>query len=156
MHNNKETIIPLNSLDNAQNPEKFKIQVIQNAVWFKTASHHVEILRDIEKNNQINLSGLIGVLHEFRTTFVWIFMPAFLIYSFIYPLLIKNYILSLLSILVYSTFIFVNYFLNLIIVNKNRFKKYIRNYFSCFIAILFTGFGPIYSLFLKNKVKTER
>ena len=156
LHNNNEAIIPLNSLDNAQNPENFKIQIIQNAVWFKTASHHVKILRDIKKNNQITLSGLIWLLHEFRATFVWIFMPLFLIYSFIYPLLIKNYILLLLSILVYSAFIYVNYFLNLIIINKNRFKKYIKNYFSCFIAILFTGFGPIYSIFLKKKVKTER
>ena len=97
LHNNHEKILSLNSLDNAENPNNLKIQIIQNAVWFKTAAHHLLILKDI-----------------------------------------------------------VNYILNLLAVNFKRFKVYIKDYFSTCLSILFTGLGPLYSLFLKEKVKTER
>ena len=39
---------------------------------------------------------------------------------------------------------------------SNSLKKGIKNYFSSCLAILFTGIGPLYSLFLKKKIKTER
>ena len=83
-------------------------------------------------------------------------MPIFIIYTFIYPVLIQNYVFFFLSICMYLVFIFVNYFLNLLIVNKKRFYMYVKSYFSTCIAVLFTGIGPLYSLFLKQKVKTER
>lgn len=83
-------------------------------------------------------------------------MPIFLIYSFIYPLLTQNYTLLLVSILIYLAFIFTNYSLNLIVVNRKRFTCYLKNYFSVCLSILLTGIGPIYSLFLKEKIKTER
>lgn len=83
-------------------------------------------------------------------------MPMFIIFTFIYPLLIQNYVFFFLSICLYLVFIFVNYFLNLLIVDKKRFYQYVKNYFSTCIAVLFTCIGPLYSLFLKQKVKTER
>ncbi len=43
-----------------------------------------------------------------------------------------------------------------LVVNFKRFKVYIKDYFSTCLSILFTGLGPLYSLFLKEKVKTER
>ena len=156
LHNNKEKILPLESLDNAENPTKLSVQIIQNAVWFKTASHHFKILKDIKKDYKISVNGFIWFLHEIRASAVWIFMPIFLIYSFIYPLLTQNYTLLLVSILIYLAFIFTNYSLNLIVVNRKRFTCYLKNYFSVCLSILLTGIGPIYSLFLKEKIKTER
>lgn len=156
LHNNNEKILSLNSLDNAENPEKLKVQIIQNAVWFKTASHHLNILKDIRKNFKISLNGFIWLCHEMRSTSVWLFMPICLIYSLIYPLIVRNYFLLFLAICSYLTFVFTNYILNLIVVNKKRFVKYIKDYFSCCVAILFTSIGPLYSLFLKKKIKTER
>lgn len=156
LHNNNEKILSLNSFDNAENPDKLKVQIIQNAVWFKTSSNQFRIFSDIKKHNKISLNGFIWLCHEIRASMVWIFMPMFLIYTFIYPLLSKNYIFFLLSICVYLTFVFTNYLLNLIVINKKRFCIYIKNFFSICLAILFTGIGPLYSLFLKEKVKTER
>ena len=156
LHNNNERILSLDSLDNSENPEKLKIQIIQNAVWFKTASHHLKILKDIRKSFKVSLNGFIWLCHEFRATAVWFLMPIFLIYSLIYPLVTRNYIFLFLSICSYLIFVFTNYLFNLIVVNKKRFIKYIKNYFSSCLAILFTGIGPLYSLFLKKKIKTER
>ena len=156
LHNNNERILSLDSLDNSENPEKLKIQIIQNAVWFKTASHHLKILKDIRKSFKVSLNGFIWLCHEFRATAVWFLMPIFLIYSLIYPLVTRNYIFLFLSICSYLIFVFTNYLFNLIVVNKKRFIKYIKYYFSICLAILFTGIGPLYSLFLKKKIKTER
>ncbi len=156
LHNNNEVILSLDSLDNSENPEKLKIQIIQNAVWFKTVSHHLKILKDIKRNFKISLTGFIWLCHEFIATIVWFLMPIFLIYSLVYPLVTKNYNFLFLSICSYLIFVFTNYLFNLIVINKNRFIKYIRNYFSSCLAILFTGIGPLYSLFLKKKIKTER
>ena len=156
IHNNNEKILSLNSLDNAETPDNLRIQIIQNAVWFKTASHHFSILKDIKKYYSISLKGFIWLCHELRATLVWIFMPIFIIYTFIYPIIIQNYVFLFLSVCTYLVFIFINYFLNLLIVNRKRFYIYIKSYFSTCIAVLFTCIGPLYSLFLKQKVKTER
>lgn len=157
IHNNNEKILSLNSLDNAETPDNLKVQIIQNAVWFKTASHHFSILKDIKKHyNNISLNGFIWLYHELRASLIWIFMPIFIIYTFIYPIIIQNYVFLLLSICTYLAFIFINYFLNLLIVNRNRFFIYIKNYFSACVAVLFTGIGPLYSPFLKQKIKTKR
>ncbi len=156
IHNNNEKILSLTSLDNAETPDNLRLQIIQNAVWFKTASHHFSILKDIKEYYSISLKGLIWLCHELRATLVWIFMPIFIIYTFIYPLIMQNYVFLFLSICTYLVFIFINYFLNLLIVNKKRFYIYIKSYFSTCISVLFTGIGPLYSLFLKQKVKTER
>lgn len=156
IHNNKEKILPLNSLDNAENPNKLKIQIIQNAVWFKTSSHHLSILNDIKKHYKISINGLIWLFHELRASIVWMFMPIFLIYTFIYPIIIKNYTFLLFAICTYLLFVFTNYFCNLVVINKKRFLKYIKSFFSLALAVLFTGLGPLYSLFLKEKIKTER
>lgn len=156
IHNNDEKILSLNSLDNAENPNKLKVQIIQNAVWFKTASHHFDILKDIKKHYKLSFNGFIWLCHELRASLIWIFMPIFLIYTFIYPIIIKNYIFLLLSLCTYLTFIFTNYLLNLIVINKKRFSLFIKNFFSVCIAVLLTGIGPLYSLFLKKKIKTER
>ena len=156
IHNNNEKILSLNSLDNSETPYDLRLQIIQNAVWFKTASHHFNILKDIKQYYRISLKGFIWLCHELRATLVWIFMPIFIIYTFIYPLIIHNYIFLFLSIFTYLVFIFINFFLNLLIVNRKRFYIYIKSYFSTCIAVLFTGIGPLYSLFLKQKVKTER
>lgn len=156
IHNNDEKILSLNSLDNAENPNKLKVQIIQNAVWFKTASHYFDILKDIKKHYKLSFNGFIWLCHELRASLIWIFMPIFLIYTFIYPIIIKNYIFLLLSLCTYLTFIFTNYLLNLIIINKKRFSVFIKNFFSVCIAVLLTGIGPLYSLFLKKKIKTER
>ncbi|MBR3255931.1 MAG: glycosyltransferase family 2 protein [Clostridia bacterium] len=156
IHNNMENILPLNSLDNAENPDSFKVQIIQNAVWFKTASHHLSILNDIKKHYKISMNGFVWLCHELRASIVWILMPIFLIYTFIYPIIIKNYIFLLLATCTYLFFIFTNYLLNLIIINKKRFFKYVKNYFSLCLAVLFSDIGPLYSFFLKEKVKTER
>ena len=129
---------------------------MQSAVWFKTSSHHLSILKDIKKHYRISINGLIWLFHELRASIVWMFMPIFLIYTFIYPIIIKNYILLLFAICTYLLFVFTNYLLNLIVVNKKRFSKYINNFFSLCLAVLFTGMGPLYSLFLKEKIKTER
>lgn len=156
IHNNNEKILPLNTLDNAENPENLKVQIIQNAVWFKTSSHHVSIFKDINKHFKISLSGFIWLCHELRASIIWMLMPIFIIYTFLYPIIIQNYILLLLAICTYLTFIFINYFLNLLVINKKRFYIYIKNYFSVCLAVLFTGIGPLYSLFLKEKIKTKR
>lgn len=156
IHNNNEKIIYLNSLDNAENPDNLSTQIIQSAVWFKTASHHFKILKHISKNYKVSFGGLIWLFHEIRASAVWIFMPIFLIYTFIYPLIIKNYMFLLLATSIYLIFVFTNYLLNLIVIDKKRFVKYIKNYFSTCLAVLFTGIGPIYSFFLKEKIKTKR
>lgn len=156
IHNNNEKIFSLNSLDNAENPINLKVQIIQNAVWFKTSSHHLSILNDIKKHYKLSLSGFIWLCHELRASIIWMFMPIFLIYTFIYPIIIKSYTFLILSICTYLFFVFTNYLLNLIVINKKRFFKYIKHFFSLCLAVLFTGIGPLYSLFLKEKVKTER
>ena len=156
IHNNNEKILSLNSLDNAETPDNLRIQIIQNAVWFKTASHHFSILKDIKQYYRISLKGFIWLFHELRATLVWIFMPIFIIYTFIYPIIIQNYVFLFLSVCTYLVFIFINYFLNLFIVDRKRFCIYIKSYFSTCSAVLLTGIGPLYSLFLKQKVKTER
>lgn len=156
LYNNHEKIIPLNSLDNSETPRNLKIQVTQNAVWFKTASQYIQILKSIKKQHKISKMGYIWLLHELRATFIWFFMPFALLYSLIFPIIIGNYYLLILSLLFYSLFVFTNYFLNLLIVNSKRFIKYLKNYFSCFFAIFFTNIGPIYSIFLRKKIKTER
>lgn len=156
IHNSKEKILPLNSLDNAENPNNLKIQIIQNAVWFKTSSHHLSILNDIKKHYKISINGLIWLFHELRASIVWMFMPIFLIYTFTYPIVINNYTFLLFAICTYLLFAFTNYFCNLVVINKKRFLKYIKNFFSLCLALLFTGTGPLYSLFLKEKIKTER
>lgn len=156
IHNNNEKIFSLNSLDNAETPDNLRLQIIQNAVWFKTASHHFSILKDIKKYYSVSINGFIWLCHELRANLVWIFMPIFIIYTFIYPIIIQNFIFLFLSICTYLIFIFINYFLNLLIVNRKRFYIYIKSYFSTCIAVLFTGIGPLYSIFLKQKVKTER
>ena len=46
----------------------------------------------------------------------------------------------------------VNFYFNKVIIDITA----IKNYFSSCLAILFTGIGPLYSLFLKKKIKTER
>lgn len=156
IYNNNEKILPLASLDNAENPNKLKVQIIQNAVWFKTSSHHLSILKHIKRHYKISLKGLIWIFHELRATLVWFFMPLFIIYTFIYPIIVKNYKLLLAAIFTYLLFTFTNYLLTLIIVNKKRFFKVLKNFFSICLAVLFTGLGPLYSLFLKEKIKTER
>lgn len=156
IHNNNGKILSLYSLDNAENPEKLKVQIIQNAVWFKTSSHHLSILNDLKKHYKISLNGFIWLCHELRASIIWMFMPIFLLYTFIYPIIIKKYVLLLLAICTYLIFIFTNYLLNLIVINKKRFSKLIPNFFSICISVLLTGIGPLYSLFLKEKVKTER
>lgn len=156
IHNTNEKILTLNSLDNSENPENLKVQIIQNAVWFKTASHHIDMFKDINKHNKLSLNGFIWLCHELRATFIWLFMPIFIIYTFIYPMLTQNYIFLLLAICIYLIFIFVNYLANLLIVNKKRFYLYFRNYFSVCLSVLLTCLGPLYSLFLKEKVKTKR
>ena len=143
-------------MDNAENPNNLKIQIIQNAVWFKTAAHHLLILIDIAHNYKLSSSGTIWLFHEFRATLVWTFMPILLLYSFIYPIVTCRFSLLLPAITIYLVFVFVNYILNLLVVNFKRFKVYIKDYFSTCLSILFTGLGPLYSLFLKEKVKTER
>lgn len=156
LHNNNEKILPLESLDNAENPNKLKIQIIQNAIWFKTATHHFSILNDIKKNHKISFNGFIWLCHELRASIIWMFMPICLIYTFIYPIIIKNYIFLLLALCTYLIFVFTNYLLNLIVINKKRFSIFIKDFFSVCIAVLLTGIGPFYSLFLKEKIKTER
>ena len=68
----------------------------------------------------------------------------------------RNYISLSLAMCTYLIFVFTNYLLNLIVINRKRFFKYIKDYFSICLAVLFTGIGPLYSLFLKEKIKTER
>ena len=156
IHNSNEKILPLKSLDNSENPTSLKVQIIQNAVWFKTASHHYSIFKDIKSRNRLSQSGLIWLSHELRASFVWIFMPIFILYTFIYPIISRSDKLFLLAIVTYLAFVFVNYFLNILVVNFKRFHSCIKNYFSTCLAGLRTCTGPIYSLFLKEKIKTER
>ena len=156
LFNNGIDIIPLTSMDNSENPEKLSVQINQNAVWFKTASHPFKSLKDIKKDYKITKYGIIWLFHELRATFVWIFMPIFLIYSFIYPVVMLNLKLLILAICSYFIFCFVNYTLNLIIVSKERFKIYLKDYFALIFSIMFTGIGPIRSFFLKEKIKTPR
>ena len=156
IHNSSEKILSLSSLDNAENPDKLKVQIIQNAVWFKTSSHHLSILKDIKKHYKISLNGFIWLCHELRASIIWMLMPMFLIYTFIYPIMTRNYISLSLAMCTYLIFVFTNYLLNLIVINRKRFFKYIKDYFSICLAVLFTGIGPLYSLFLKEKIKTER
>lgn len=156
LFNNSEHILPLYSLDNAENPTKLSTQIIQNAVWFKTAFSHFNILKDIKNSFKITSKGFLWLIHEFRASLVWLFMPIFLIFSLIYPIFIQNFKMLILSFVTYLIFVFTNYLLNLVIVNAKRFSKYIKNYFSLAFAILFTGLGPLYSFFLKEKIKTER
>ncbi len=156
LFNNSERILPLYSLDNAENPSKLSTQIIQNAVWFKTAFNHFNILKDIKNSCKITSKGFLWLAHEFRASLVWLLMPIFLLFSFIYPILIQNFKMFILSLATYLIFVFTNYLLNLIIVNAKRFSKYIKNYFSLAFAVLFTGLGPLYSFFLKEKIKTER
>lgn len=156
LFNNSERILPLCSLDNAENPTKLFTQIVQNAVWFKTAFNHFNILKDIKNSYKITLKGFLWLVHEFRASLVWLFMPIFLIFSFIYPIFVQNLKMLILALVTYLIFVFTNYLLNLVIINAKRFSKYIKNYFSLTFAILFTGLGPLYSFFLKEKVKTER
>lgn len=156
LFNNGINIIPLNSMDNAENPEKLSVQINQNAVWFKTASHPAKTLNDIKKDYKITRYGIIWLFHEIRATFIWIFMPIFLIYSFIYPTIILNSKLLILAICSYLIFCFVNYTLNLIIVCKEKFKIYLKDYFALIFSIMLTGIGPAKSFFLKEKKKTPR
>lgn len=156
LFNNSEHILPLYSLDNAENPTKLSTQIIQNAVWFKTAFNHFNIFKDIKNSYKITSKGFLWLIHEFRASLVWLFMPIFLIFSFIYPIFIQNLKMLILALVTYLIFVFTNYLLNLIVVNVKRFSKYIKNYFSLAFAVLFTGLGPLYSFFLKEKVKTER
>lgn len=156
LFNNSEHILPLYSLDNAENPGKLSTQIIQNAVWFKTAFNHFNILKDIKNSCKITSKGFLWLAHEFRASLVWLLMPIFLLFSFIYPILIQNFKMFILSLATYLIFVFTNYLLNLIVVNAKRFSKYIKNYFSLAFAVLFTGLGPLYSFFLKEKIKTER
>ena len=156
IHNSSEKILSLSSLDNAENPDKLNVQIIQNAVWFKTSSHHLSILKDIKKHYKISLNGFIWLCHELRASIIWMLMPMFLIYTFIYPIMTRNYISLSLAMCTYLIFVFTNYLLNLIVINRKRFFKYIKDYFSICLAVLFTGIGPLYSLFLKEKIKTER
>ena len=127
-----------------------------NAVWFKTASHHYSIFKDIKSRNRLSQSGLIWLSHELRASFVWIFMPIFILYTFIYPIISRSDKLFLLAIVTYLAFVFVNYLLNILVVNFKRFHSCIKNYFSTCLAVLLTCTCPIYSLFLKEKIKTER
>lgn len=156
LFNNSEHILPLYSLDNAENPGKLSTQIIQNAVWFKTAFNHFNILKDIKNSCKITSKGFLWLAHEFRASLVWLLMPIFLLFSFIYPILIQNFKMFILSLATYLIFVFTNYLLNLIVVNAKRFSKYIKDYFSLAFAVLFTGLGPLYSFFLKEKIKTER
>lgn len=156
LFNNSEHILPLYSLDNAENPSKLSTQIIQNAVWFKTAFNHFNILKDIKNSCKITSKGFLWLAHEFRASLVWLLMPIFLLFSFIYPILIQNFKMFILSLATYLIFVFTNYLLNLIVVNAKRFSKYIKDYFSLAFAVLFTGLGPLYSFFLKEKIKTER
>lgn len=80
-------------------------------------------------------------------------MPIFLIYSFIYPTIILNSKLLILAICSYLIFCFVNYTLNLIIVCKEKFKIYLKDYFALIFSIMLTGIGPAKSFFLKEKRK---
>lgn len=156
LFNNHIPIFPLRSMDNSENPETLSVKINQDAVWFKTASQPLKSLKNISKDFGITRYGILWLIHELRATFVWMFMPIFLGYSFIYPICISNFKLLILSVFIYLLFCFVNYTLTLIIVNKRQFNRYLKDYFSLIFAVIFTGIGPIKSFFLKEKIKTPR
>ena len=155
--NNNLKIIPLSTLEKAEAPEYFKILIKQKAVWFKTAFQYHKILKEIKKSYKITLNGLLWFLHEMRATFIWLLLPIFLIFALIFPLIIKQGVLFLISLLIFTLFICFNYFANLFILKKFLNIKFtFKLFFSTCIAVLLTNLGPVYSFFIKEKFKTAR
>ena len=155
--NTNLTIIPLSTLEIAESPEYFKILIKQNAVWFKTAFQYHKILKEIKQSYKLSLNGFIWFLHEMRATFVWLLLPIFLNFTFIFPLIIKNGFLFFISLLVFLLFVYFNYFANLFVIKKEfNIKFSIKLFFFTCISILLTNLGPIYSFFIKEKFKTAR
>lgn len=152
--NKKINIIPLNTLESSETPESLLLQIKQSGNWFKTASQHLKILKDIKKKQKISFNGILWLLSEFRATLMWILFPFFILFSLVYPLLIQNSELFILSIILYLIFAFINYFY--IVHNFSNKKLGITSYFSTCIALMLTNLGPIYSFFAKEKHKTPR
>lgn len=156
LKNNNIKIDFLSSFDNAENTFHLKDQIIQSGIWFKTTSNHFKILKNIKQKEKINFRGIIWLFHEIRATLEWLFFPMLIFYTLIYPILINNYNLFLYSIIIYALFVFFNYYMNFLIVDFKRFKKYILNFPFTLISILLTNLGPLYSFLLKKKTKTPR
>lgn len=157
INNSNIHIVPLFALENTESPKYLNMQIKQNAVWFKTAFQHIHILKDIKRTEKISLYGYLWLASEFRATFSWLLMPIFILYSFIFPLINLNPLAFISSVLIYLLFAYVNYCLNIKIVQKFihfKFSNNISVFFGTCIALLLTNLGPIFSFFTNEKHKT--
>lgn len=114
-----------------------------------------------EKKEKFNINGLIGCLNEFRCATNWLFFPILILFDILVPLIYKNYLLLIFSIITYCIYIFINLSITIKIINTLDNKKYkisLYKFYCLFIATLLSNLGPIYSLVNKSKTKykTER
>lgn len=160
---NNIKITPLLTLENMETPDKLRKIIKQNSVWFKTTIQFWKIYKDIVKRKQTKnkISGLLGVVNEFRCAINWISFPIVLLISIIIPIIIRNYLLLLLVIASYVLYIIVNTVCTINIINKLDNKKYkatIKLIINVLIATTISNIGPLYSIIFnkKEKYKTER
>lgn len=154
-------ITPILTLENIETPENLKSLIKQNSVWFNTTWKYKKIYNDIRKKEKFNINGLIGCLNEFRCATNWLFFPILILFDILVPLIYKNYLLLIFSIITYCIYIFINLSITIKIINTLDNKKYkisLYKFYCLFIATLLSNLGPIYSLVNKSKTKykTER
>lgn len=157
----KLNIVPVCSLENIETPKSLSSLIKQNSVWFNTTWKYKKIYNDIREKEKFNLNGLIGCLNEFRCAINWLFFPILIFFNIVIPIIRRNYFFTLISIISYIFYIFINMLITIKIINKLDNKKYkitLYKFYCLFVATLISNFGPIYSLFNKSKTKykTER
>ena len=154
-------IQPLLSLENMETPDRLSKLIKQNAVWFGTASKNIKMYKSVfNECGKKTLSGYIGMYNELRSALNWLLFPFIIIITFSLSIYYSFYIF-LISLFIYSTYIFVYSYTTIKIINKlshEKIKYSITIFLSTFVATLISNIGPLYYILLKpkEKYKTER
>lgn len=154
-------IQPLLSLENMETPDKLSKLIKQNAVWFATASKNIKMYKSVfNECNKKTLNGYIGMVNELRSAINWLLFP-FVIIILLFLSICHSFCIFMLSLFIYSIYIFAYSYTTIQIINILNYKKYKYNtnvFLSTFFATLISNIGPLYYLFLKpkEKYKTER
>lgn len=160
---NNIKITPLLTLENMETPDKLSKIVKQNSVWFKTTSQFWKIYKDIIKKGKAKnkIKGMIGIFNEFRCAINWLAFPIMLLIIFIILIIANDYLLLLLFITSYISYIIVNTICTIKLINKLDNKEYrvtVNLILDVLIATSISNLGPLYSIISnkKEKYKTER
>lgn len=152
-------IHPIFLLEKCECPSSFRAQVVQHAIWFKTAFDVVGIAKTELKRRSITGRGLRYLGIRFIKSLMWLASPLIIVLSFLIPAIMGKYGILVISLVAYLIMCFLEYgstILLMFVLNGRSLplRSLGKGFLWAPVARLLSCLGPLCSFGFKEKRRT--